>query len=117
MIVDSIKSALSVIGSAKGLFDGAADLLGFGDKNKESVKSNETPQSHSQTPVNVPVSDKQTDNGENLQKVIEKKSTKTEEQSELTSLNAQQLEFTKSMVEINKQMLSRMTPTTNVAFN
>ena len=117
MIVDSIKSALSVIGSAKGLFDGAADLLGFGDKNKESVKSNETPQSHSQTPVNVPVSDKQTDNGENLQKVIEKKSSKSEEQSELTSLNAQQLEFTKSMVEINKQMLSRMTPTTNVAFN
>ena len=138
MIVDSIKSALSVIGSAKGLFDGAADLLGFGDKNKESVKSNETPQSHSQTPgdknkesvksnetpqshsqtpVNVPVSDKQTDNGENLQKVIEKKSTKTEEQSELTSLNAQQLDFMKSMVEINKQMLSRMTPTTNVAFN
>ena len=117
MIVDSIKSALSVIGSAKGLFDGAADLLGFGDKNKESVKSNGTPQSHSQTPVNVPVSDKQTDNGENLQKVIEKKSTKTEEQSELTSLNAQQLDFMKSMVEINKQMLSRMTPTTNVAFN
>lgn len=117
MIVDSIKSALSVISSAKGLFDGAADMLGFGDKNNESIKSNSSIQSPSQSPVNTPVSDKQTDNGENLQKVIEKKSTKTEEQSELTSLNAQQLEFMKSMVEINKQMLSRMVPQSTVVFN
>lgn len=116
MIIDSIKSALDIMGSAKGLFDGVADAIGFGNKN-ENVKTENPVVNQSQSPTNVPVSEKQTDNGENLQKVVEKKSTKTEEQSELTALNAQQVEFMKSMVELNKQMLSKMTPQSTVVFN
>ena len=112
MIIESIKSALDIIGSAKGLFD----AMGFGDKN-ENAKTENLVVNQSQSPTNVPVSEKQTDNGENLQKVVEKKSTKTEEQSELTALNAQQVEFMKSMVELNKQMLSKMTPQSTIVFN
>ena len=116
MIIDSIKSALDVMGSVKGLFGGVADAIGFGNKN-ENVKTENPVVNQSQSPVNVPISEKQTDNGENLQKVVEKKSAKTDEQSELTSLNAQQVEFMKSMVELNKQMLSKMTPQSTIVFN
>ena len=107
---------MNIFGSAKGLFDGVANAIGFGNKN-ENVKTENPVVNQSQSPTNVPVSEKQTDNGENLQKVVEKKSTKTEEQSELTALNAQQVEFMKSMVELNKQMLSRMTPQSTIVFN
>ena len=116
MIIESIKSALGIMGSAKGLFDAVTGAMGFGDKN-ENAKTENPVVNQSQSPTNVPVSEKQTDNGENLQKVVEKKSTKTEEQSELTALNAQQVEFMKSMVELNKQMLSKMTPQSTVVFN